>query len=616
MSEQDYASQDLKRRPFRTTLVLVSLTTVIASTTFLFLFSNVLLDVTSSLTSSGLTAVFGVFFETFIWSILLLVFILGIAVVSSNLSLEIISRRRDIGLMKSIGTLMDTIFDHFMAQSMILLVSSIFLGIALGTLLYFIGILWLAFVIPSLQFTFQFPGLQILVLAVAFLIVGYFAAQKPIYDTVHESPIEALNPEIGAKVRKVGYLDTFGLPFRLATKATGRRVKGSRRTIVTLFLSFTLASILWIGGGVVETTMDAYVIRSMGTNVVAIGDPDLLEQYYSAYSVTGNSLNDSFDFKEGTHMVPSELVDQIDTLSGVEQVESRLLDFTTISEGAAIIWNPTLDQYERIGGDRASSVLIVGIDWDATISDWYFEGAEANSTSDVWIGGEMATSLFDDPLIQSLGGQGSSFDVKAIAFEILNGGMSAMMSLESMQSLYGISGANLVLVQLEDYTDEAISEIQLLAEGYGFGIYLQQPVLEDNLSVIAAYWSLMQPLPIMALLSAFLSLMYYLLISVFGRFRDYVIMRSTGAKPKFIAKTMIAEGVDIGLKAGIPSILVAMIFSVYFLVPEAAVASLLYLPATSAIVMLALMLVVVLAAVPVYLIFTSRSELRVSEFSV
>jgi len=616
MSEQDYASQDLKRRPFRTTLILVSLTTVIASTTFLFLFSNVLLDVTSSLTSSGLTAVFGVFFETFIWSILLLVFILGIAVVSSNLSLEIISRRRDIGLMKSIGTLMDTIFDHFMAQSMILLVSSIFLGIALGTLLYFIGLLWLAFVIPSLQFTFQFPGLQILVLAVAFLIVGYFAAQKPIYDTVHESPIDALNPEIGTNVRKVGYLDTFGLPFRLATKATGRRVKGSRRTIVTLFLSFTLASILWIGGGVVETTMDAYVIRSMGTNVVAIGDPDLLEQYYSAYSVTGNSLNDSFDFKEASHMVPSELVNQIDTLSGVEQVESRLLDFTTISEGAAIIWNPTLDQYERIGGDRASSVLVVGIDWDATISDWYFEGVEANSTSDVWIGGEMATSLFDDPLIQSLGVQGSSFDVKAIAFEILNGGMSAMISLESMQSLYGISGANLVLVQLEDYTDEAISEIQLLAEGYGFGIYLQQPVLDDNLSVIAAYWSLMQPLPIMALLSAFLSLMYYLLISVFGRFRDYVIMRSIGAKPKFIAKTMIAEGVDIGLKAGIPSVLVAMVFSVYFLVPEAAVASLLYLPATSAIVMLALMLVVVLAAVPVYLIFTSRSELRVSEFSV
>jgi len=32
--------------------------------------------------------------------------------------------------------------------------------------------------------------------------------------------------------------------------------------------------------------------------------------------------------------------------------------------------------------------------------------------------------------------------------------------------------------------------------------------------------------------------------------------------------------------------------------------------------MLALMLVVILAAVPVYLIFTSRSELRVSEFSV
>ncbi|MHA2189119.1 MAG: FtsX-like permease family protein [Candidatus Thorarchaeota archaeon] len=136
------------------------------------------------------------------------------------------------------------------------------------------------------------------------------------------------------------------------------------------------------------------------------------------------------------------------------------------------------------------------------------------------------------------------------------------------------------------------------------------------MNTISAYWALLQPLPVMALISAFLSLMNYLLISVFGRFRDYVIMRSIGAKPSFIARTMVAEGVDIGLKAGLPAVFVGITISVLFLVPEAAVPSLLYLPATVVIMLVSLILVVFLAAIPVYLLFASRSDLRVSEFAV
>ncbi|MHA2210113.1 MAG: hypothetical protein ACXABV_13195, partial [Candidatus Thorarchaeota archaeon] len=84
MSEQDYASKDLKRRPFRTTLVFASLTTVVATTTFLLLFGNALLDVTSIITSGGTTGAFTIFFETFIWATLLLALSLGVVVVSST----------------------------------------------------------------------------------------------------------------------------------------------------------------------------------------------------------------------------------------------------------------------------------------------------------------------------------------------------------------------------------------------------------------------------------------------------------------------------------------------------------------------------------------------------
>ncbi|NHI83704.1 MAG: ABC transporter permease [Candidatus Thorarchaeota archaeon] len=616
MSEQDYASKDLKRRPFRSTLILLSMVSVVAATTFLFLFGNVLLDVTSFVTSTGTTTSLGVFLETFIWATLILVLILGAVVVSSTISLEMVARRKDIGLMKAVGTLMDTLFDHFMAQAVMLLGASVILGIGIGTVIYLAGLVWLASVVPTIAFTFNFPILQVVFLAAIFLITGFFAAQKPIYDTVHESPIDALNPEVGSKVRRVGFLDSFGLPFRIATKASGRRIKGARRTLLSLFLSISLASVLWIGGGVVEATTDAYIIRSMGSDVIAIGNGDLLKQYYNAYSLSGSKLNNSFDFAYDSYRIPSSLIADLEELSNVQAIESRIVTYSAVTEGAGILWNPTIGDWELIGEERSGSALVVGINWQNTISDWYYEGNRANASYHAWIGGELASRLFTDPLIQSIGVEGSAFDITAIAFDVINGGDVAFISYGKMQELYPISGPNLLLLQLYQNDRSSISTIESLASSYGLRIFEQESVIEENLQVVGSFWALLQPLPLIALFGAFLSLMNYLLVSVFGRFRDYVIMRSIGAKPAFIARTMIAEGVSIGLQAGFPGVVFAAIFSIYFLVPEAAVPSLLYLPFTMMITIVALLLVVVLAAIPVYIIFNSRTDLRVSEFSV
>ena len=610
-----FASKDLKRRPFRTTLTLISLTSVVTATTFVFLFGNLLLDVSSFAVADALSSSFGTFFSTFVWTILLLVFVLGAVVVSTTISLEMVTRRRDIGLMKSIGTLLDAIFDFFMAQSVIMLLASIVLGLAFGTILYMAGLIWLSNVVSGIQITNTFPVIQISVLAVVLVIAGYLSAQKPIYDTVQESPSLALNPDVGTKIRVAGFLDSFGLPFRIATKGTGRRLRGTRRTVLSLFLSFTIASLLWIGGGVVQTTSSSYVMRSMGTNIVAVGNPALLDAYYDAYSLYGNPLNDSFSYLSGADMIPTQLVDDLEDVLGVTQVESRLVAYTDVEELPAIIWNEELEQYEYIGQDRTSSAVIVGVDWDSTIADWYYEGRRINGDQQVWIGGKMASEFFEDPLVQSLGVEGHSLEVKAQAFDVLNGGMMAIMDLSLLQSYLGVTGTNLVLVQLDEYEDALISQIDSLAESYGLDIFRQQDVLELNLEIIGAIWALLMPLAIVTLLSAFLSLLNYLLVSVFGRLRDYVIMRSVGAKPSFLAKVMIAEGLDVGLRAGIPALIVSTLLSIYSLIPEAAVSSLAYLPVSIITVLLTMVAVILLASIPTYIFFASRSDLRVSEFS-
>jgi len=501
-----------------------------------------------------------------------------------------------------------------MAQSVIILLASIALGLGLGIILYMFGMMWLSIIVPTLQIAASFPILQMSFLAIVLVIAGYLSAQKPIYDTVQESPSLALNPDVGTKVRVSGFLDSFGLPFRIATKGTGRRLRGTRRTVISLFLSFTIASLLWIGGGVVHTTSISYVTRSMGTNVVAVGNPNLLNLYYNSYSLYGTPLNDSFNFISGPDIIPNQLVDDLGEMLGVYKVESRLVVFSEVEEMPAILWNEELEQYEYIGLDRTSSAVLVGVNWDTTISDWYFEGQRIDNSQQVWIGGKMATDLFVDPLVQSLGVQGTSLEINAQAFDILNGGMMALMDLSLLQTTFSVSGTNLILVQLDEYADSIISQIDVLAESYGFDTFKQQDVLAGNLATIDAIWALINPVVIVTLLSAFLSLMNYLLVSVFGRLRDYIIMRAVGAKPSFLAKVMIAEGLDVGLRAGIPALFVSILLSIYALIPEAAIPSLAYLPVSILTVLITMIVVILLAAIPTYVFFATRNDLIVSEF--
>ena len=615
MSELDtYASKDLKRRPFRSTLVLISLTSIVASTTFIFLFGNVLLDVSVYSMTGTLASSMGMFFSTFVWFVLLLVFVLGAVVVSSTISLEMVTRRRDIGLMKAVGTTLDAIFDFFMAQSVILLLASVILGLTFGTAFYWIGMMWLSSYIPSMQFTLDFPLLQIGLLAAILIVAGYFSAQKPIYDTVQESPSLALNPDVGSKVTKSGFLDSFGLAFRIAAKGTGRRIRGTRRTMLSLFLSFTIASLLWMGGGVVETTSRSYLMRSMGTNVIAVGDSALLDQYYDAYSPYGAPLNDSFSYLESSHILNTSLLSDLEDVLGVVAVESRLLMFSDVQEGDGIIWNELIEDYTTIGDDREGSALLVGVDWVSTISDWYYEGNRANDT-EVWLGGTLADQMFVDPLVQTLRFGGNTLHVSARAFDTLNGGMIAIMDLSVLQSYAGVTGSNLALVQLDYYDESVITQIENLAETYGFDIFRQEVVLEENIAAVHAIWILLNPLALMALVSAFLGLLNYLLVSVFGRLRDYIIMRSIGAKPIFIAKVMIAEGLDMGVRSGVPALFVASLLSIYTLIPEAAVPTLAYLPLSMVTIFISMLAVILLASIPVYVFFMTRNDLRVSEFS-
>ncbi|MEM2142704.1 MAG: ABC transporter permease, partial [Candidatus Thorarchaeota archaeon] len=424
------------------------------------------------------------------------------------------------------------------------------------------------------------------------------------------------NPRVSKDVRHAGYLDSLGLSFRVASRATARRARGTKRVILSLFLSVTLASLMWAGSAVVETTTDAYILRSAGSNVVLVGHHDVLSRYASSLSLTGTPVDENFTFIQSDYMVPADLLTALAVQDGVLQLEPRLIESETAYELPEVVWDPQLEDHRLIGDHRNATLLVVGIDWDLTVSDWYYYGSMAMSSRDVMIGGEAARRMFEDPLLQDVRIRGVTFSVTGVAFDVCNGGMLALMSLDEMRTLWSTDGTNLLLVRLRSLSTEVLASLGELASSYGFETLVQDSVVQSNIQTVSAIWFLVKPLVVVALLGAVLSLANYLLVSFSSRIRDYVIMRSIGASPRFITKTIAAEGLDICLRGGIPGVVLALIVSVYFLVPEAAVPHILFIPTFFVAMLATLVAVVLISCIPVHMILNQRSDLHVSEFAV
>ena len=105
MTEAAFPVNDLLRRRLQTGLTVLSLTTCVASTLFLLIFSGQVgagIEATTKGTlTSGTSAIFGQFL-TFVGA---LIFVVGAVIVSFIVFLMMAQRTRDFGLMKATGCL-------------------------------------------------------------------------------------------------------------------------------------------------------------------------------------------------------------------------------------------------------------------------------------------------------------------------------------------------------------------------------------------------------------------------------------------------------------------------------------------------------------------------------
>ena len=97
MSETSFPINDLLRRKLQTSLIVISLTSCVASTLFLLLFSEKIGFGISLMVESKLTAGFSTIFSRFIIFTGLLIFVVGAVIMSFMVFVMMSQRVRDIG---------------------------------------------------------------------------------------------------------------------------------------------------------------------------------------------------------------------------------------------------------------------------------------------------------------------------------------------------------------------------------------------------------------------------------------------------------------------------------------------------------------------------------------
>ena len=128
MSETFFPINDLLRRRLQSGLTIISLTTCVASTLFLLLFSGQVGFGISNIAKDTLTAGMSKVFGNFLFFIDALIFVVGAIIVSFIVFLMMAQRTKDFGLMKATGCPNGLVFGYFLTE----LLGTTFISCLLG----------------------------------------------------------------------------------------------------------------------------------------------------------------------------------------------------------------------------------------------------------------------------------------------------------------------------------------------------------------------------------------------------------------------------------------------------------------------------------------------------
>ncbi|MFQ6073952.1 MAG: ABC transporter permease [Candidatus Bathyarchaeia archaeon] len=575
MSSLAFPIKDLTRRKFQTILTMLGLTTNVATTIFLVTFGeNIGLEI-ALITKGKLTMGFSHVFSLFIVIIVFLSFLAGVLITSFLISVAMSQRIRDIGIMKATGCLTDLVFDYFVTELLIIVLTSCIVGTLIGVLACS------AFINLLNNFGFSLSQkplnpLTVFLVFSAFAIASLFSGSRKIGKAIRVKPGEALSPHFtqGLSSQSKGFLPSkYGFTFKMASRNLMRRKFATQQAIICLSVVLTLTTLALAGGFIAKQTTQNYVERAIGRDIIVVGHSSVTTQYANFLSRFFETKTiEPVDFLDPELSISPSLVSKVRTIPGVVKVDPRLILETTVHERPGYIVDPEEPGYYiTVGDNRSSEAVVLGVEPENVLNEWLTIGRVLNETDkeSAVLGDSLALEIFASPRRQRIEILELRFDIVGVCLDPLNNGNVVYVPLETLSKKVESPKFNLLFVKIDPARrSQVLDEINKEISGTQLAILELDETLEKHLSFLGYVWSLIIFLPLSSLVTATLCLLGYRVLSVASQKRDFGIMRALGAKPPTIVKLMVAESFLMLLISGAIGIFTGLFVSFVFLIPE------------------------------------------------
>lgn len=550
MSETSFSINDLLRRKLQTTLVIVSLMLCVASTLFLLLFAQEIGFGISMITEGKLTAGFSVIFSPFMTLLTILIFLAGTVMISFTAFIMTSQRIRDIGLMKAVGCPTDLLFGYFFTELIIVTVVGCLLGTVLGvvmnmastSLLNGLGFqlsqqptnLWMPVAIFSVFFALS------LVLGAAPILSATKTETAKIFSPAYYL---GLSKEPGFKV-----VSKSGVTLKIATRTLVRHKSATIRIVLCLSTVFFLVTVAVAGGLTAEGTTRSWVESAVGRNTVLIAHQDMVNQYKLLLSEFYEGGNDTqFNYTDIRYLLPANLIDQLRFLNGNMSIDARLVLEVPVREIQGIIWGSSSQETMTVGDNRSGESLVVGVDPENVLNDWYLNGKflGGSQTAEAVVGDTLAQKLFSVPLNQSIRIFGEDLSVVGVCLDPLNNGNVTYVPLGTLENVAGISRPNVLMIKLDPSANntDILNEINTTVRAANPDLQVLElnDALNKSLSFLDFIWSTIMFLPLLSLITASLSLLGYVMLTINEQRQEFGVLRALGAKPGTVLSIVSAQ---------------------------------------------------------------------------
>jgi len=506
--------------------------------------------------------------------VLILVLILAFVVVLIVTTTLIITKKRDIAIMKALGSIPQRLYGFYLTEVYVVFL----IGFVIGTIIGFISYVIFFFIATFLGAlaTFQVDLIYIPILFISCFVGIYLFPGVVLRKLGTQNTIKLFSRDIPSnydaskKLTTIPkWLSSIGYNVKISVLNTLRRRGEFKRYLIVFTIISLIIFTLGLGSIILKTSSQEWIKKAQGTNIVAIGHKDVLQNYTLMYDMFSNPdilvTQDNIDFLNTNYLFNLSKVEELTNFTEIERIDQRLINFFNVTE---------LDGYHlfedggslAVGQDRQAVIPIIGFNASEIIQDFEIEGEYIGDedSDNMMIGDGLGYNLFDYPLDQSMRieelGTGHPFHISAVVIDSFYSGSAGYVDLSVMQGDLNFSSneINLLLlkVQSSEYAD-VIGDIELIIQaslGENFSFVNLNQTFENNysyLEILTFYPSLI--IIVMAIISIF-ALYNYQKGNILEKAKDFLIMRAVGAKYKSIKKILFLEA----FYMIIPSLLVSM----------------------------------------------------------